>query len=712
MIPILFESTETAFTGNGLGRLTDCTRCEVTEERNGIYECAFDYPATGKMFDSLTIGRYIFVTHDDKKDPQAFQIYYRSAPLQGVVTFRAWHISYLLNNVILTPFTATSCADALDKMEVNTINSNPFSFFTDKAVSGPYTIDVPTPVRAALGGSSGSILDVYGTGEYEFDMWDVSLKVNRGSNHGVSIRYGKNLVSLDHQFDASNQYVAAVPYWKDVDGNVVSLDHAVYRTGSNSGRIITMDLSADFTDAPTTAQLESRAQTILDGSDNYEVQENIAIDFVMLWQTEEYKNFSNLQRVGLCDTVNIFYEKLGINATAKVIKVVYDSLRERYVQMELGKAKTSLSQQIMQTTATQLLGDVPNRSQMASAIDKATELIAGGFGGYIKFKYLSDGTPSEMLIMDTADESTATNIIRLNQNGLGFSTDGGVTYANAWTIDGVLNADFINTGVLSSPNNKFSLDMISGIVNMASANITGGSINIETNSQSSDVIKLAYDNPYINTHYENVMRSSSQKYSQTSTDANNNTNEYRTLVDGGLLTSSKYTNGTEVRSVQVQTDSVYVTDYSLGSMLSATSEYLRVSGLQGNSWQPWLALTMNGLQFYDSNGDPIALYPNAPSSFSITRDNLPSGGSDYSHGYRLGNVVTVQFAGHISAGTVRRRIASGLPSAPSEAYGVLCNTATKEAISVVITWGSTELLTDTVIASDGYYMGQIVYITG
>ena len=93
MIPILYDSTETTFAANGLGRLTDCTRCEVTEERNGIYECVFDYPATGKMFDKLTIGRYIFTTHDDKKDPQAFQIYYRSAPLQGVVTFRAWHIS-------------------------------------------------------------------------------------------------------------------------------------------------------------------------------------------------------------------------------------------------------------------------------------------------------------------------------------------------------------------------------------------------------------------------------------------------------------------------------------------------------------------------------------------------------------------------------------------------------------------------------------------
>ncbi len=39
MIPIIYESSETDFISNGLGRLRDCMSCEVTEERNGIYEC-------------------------------------------------------------------------------------------------------------------------------------------------------------------------------------------------------------------------------------------------------------------------------------------------------------------------------------------------------------------------------------------------------------------------------------------------------------------------------------------------------------------------------------------------------------------------------------------------------------------------------------------------------------------------------------------------
>ena len=34
----LHESTETSFTTNGLGTLSDAITCEVTEERNGEFE--------------------------------------------------------------------------------------------------------------------------------------------------------------------------------------------------------------------------------------------------------------------------------------------------------------------------------------------------------------------------------------------------------------------------------------------------------------------------------------------------------------------------------------------------------------------------------------------------------------------------------------------------------------------------------------------------
>ena len=449
MIPILFASSETSFTTNGIGRLADARKCEVTEERNGQYELVLEYPITGPLMSSIQNGAFIYATHDDTKVPQAFEIYNVSAPLEGFVKINAWHISYRLNSIIVAPFSAGSCSAAMGAIVTNSINTNDFTFWTDKSVTANFATTIPASVRSILGGTQGSILDVFGTGEYEFDMYTVKLHASRGTNRGVTIRYGKNLTKLEQTVDASNMFNAVVPYWTS-ENSTVSLDHLVVRTGETAGRAVVLDMSRAFETEPTTVELEAAAQTYVDANANYQVNENIKIDFVQLWQTEEYKDVANLQRVYLCDTVNIYYSKLGINATAKVIKVVYDTLRERYNSMELGAPRVSLAQQIQTEVSSSILAEVPSKSMMESAINSATQLISGGDGGYIKFHYSGDGTPTEMLIMDSMDESTAVHIIRLNQNGIGFSTDGGTTYSNAWTIDGNFVADFITSGTLNA----------------------------------------------------------------------------------------------------------------------------------------------------------------------------------------------------------------------------------------------------------------------
>lgn len=449
MVPILFASNETNFTDNGLGRLTDARSCEVTEERNGEYELVMEYPVNGALISYIVPGNYIYATHDCGGVPQAFQIYEVEQPLQGFVKVHAWHISYALNGIILGPFTASTCAAAVAAIPGASINTNPFTFWTDKSVTADFALTIPKSCRAVLGGTQGSILDVYGKGDYEFDMFTVKLHLNRGADRGVSIRYGKNLTSLDRDLDASNVFNAVVPYWTDKE-TTVTLDHTVVKTGETEGRAVALDLSDSFETAPDTDDLEAAAQAYIDRTDSYQLKENLKIEFVPLWQTEEYKSYANLQKVYLCDTVHIFYTKLGINVSAKCIKVVYDTLRERYTEMELGEPRTSLAQQIETDVVQPAISVLPSSSVIQSTINKATELITGGFGGYIKYKYLQDGTPSEILIMDTADEAAATNIIRLNQNGIGFSTDGGSTYDNAWTIDGHLNADFMDTGTLTA----------------------------------------------------------------------------------------------------------------------------------------------------------------------------------------------------------------------------------------------------------------------
>ena len=175
MIPILYEKTETTFTSEGLGRLSDCISCVATEERNGIYEVEFQYPVNGALFDEIQIGRIVACTHDEQGDIQPFDIYAKSEPINGVVTFRAHHISYRLNEITVKPFTAGSCVEALSKIDSQSVTTNPFTFWTNKSVTATFMSETPRKARAMLGGEDNSILDVYGTGEYEFDKFDVKF---------------------------------------------------------------------------------------------------------------------------------------------------------------------------------------------------------------------------------------------------------------------------------------------------------------------------------------------------------------------------------------------------------------------------------------------------------------------------------------------------------------------------------------------------------
>lgn len=446
MNPILYDASETAFTSNGIGRLTDCISCEVTEERNGIYELTMEYPMTGQHYADIMEGRIVFAPHDDTKDPQPFIIYRRSAPLNGIVTFDAYHLSYRLSEIAVQPFTAVSCPDAMSKIVSKSINTNPFTFDTSKTVVSPFEITVPRSVRSLLGGEQGSILDVYGKGEYEFDKWSVYLHLNRGQDRGVTIRYGKNLTDLTHEVDASGLYNAVIPYYQD-EHDTVMLPEWYVTTSLGDIRAMVLDLSDEFDDVPSEQDLRDAATAALTGG--MTPKENIEVSFIALWQTEEYKNFAALQRVLLCDTVTVEYPALGTSAKAQVIKVVYDALNERYTEMELGEAKKSLAQVIMDTAESAVMEKAASKGQMAVAIEYATQLIKGGYGGHVVIGTNADGEPNEIYIMDTADQATATDVIRMNVAGIGFSTTGiGGPYSSAWTIDGRFNADFIATGHL------------------------------------------------------------------------------------------------------------------------------------------------------------------------------------------------------------------------------------------------------------------------
>ena len=523
MIPILYEKTETAFTSQGLGRLGDCPRCLVTEERNGVYECEFDYPVTGVRFEDIEIGRIVAVTHDESGDIQPFDIYRKTEPIDGVVTFYAQHISYRMNGITVKPFTASSCADAFLKIPTNSIGDNPFSFWTDKAVSSDMEVEEPRALRSLLAGSEGSILDVYGTGEYEFDKFDVKLYLYRGTDTDVSIRYGKNLVDLENDVDAGDVYTAVVPFWAgDNDGTIVlvTLPEWYISSGylSPGGRevIIPMDLSDAFEDQPTTSQLREKATSRLANSSAWLPDQNIKVDFVQLWQTEEYKQFAPLQRLKLCDTCEIVVSMYDLDFRAKIIRTVWNVLTDRYDEMELGDKPATYADVLVkpvEEAVAKAIGDTKTviEAALANGIADAMEQIRGGMGGYIVQTVNAAGQPIELLVTDNLDLTQAVNIWRWNLGGLAHSSNGyNGPYDVAITQDGKINASMILTGVLSANliragiisdtggNNSWNLD--TGVFKTTDANgwiqIKDGIVGFYNNNNTrfASLVHAYYDN--------------------------------------------------------------------------------------------------------------------------------------------------------------------------------------------------------------------------
>ena len=489
MKPILYPAGETEFRNNGLGRLSEATKCLVTEERNGQYELEMQYPITGRHYKEIVEERIIAARHDDSDDIQPFRIYKITRPMNGIVTVSARHISYQLSKVAVMPFAANTCAEALAGMITNSVGDCPFTIWTDKLLQASFSVDVPSSFRSLLGGTTGSILDVYGPGEYEWDKFTVKFHTHRGSNQDVMIRYGKNLTDVKKTTDTSNLWTGILPYWAGTDeaeqAVLVTLpEKVIYSDMAESfvyRMVVPVDLSSAFQEQPTVEQLRSQAQAYVNANAADGIPASIDVSFVALWQTEEYKNWAPLQKLKLCDTVTVYHKGLGIENKAKIVSVTYDVILERYEKMTIGEVKTNLGDSIRQISE-EIKKDVPTSASVSQAISLATNILSGSTGGNIVINTNAKGQPVEILSMNTADIKTATKIIKIDKNGISVSKAG---YSGAFTVlldidgkldaaalKGIIDAALIKSGTLSDKQSNVIWNMVNGTFTGKNVTIT------------------------------------------------------------------------------------------------------------------------------------------------------------------------------------------------------------------------------------------------
>lgn len=546
MKPILFAKDATNFNTNGLGTL-DAISCLITEERNGVFELELTIAEASLHASEIEMTSIILAKVPDKQNKQAFRVYKITKPINGIFKVYAQHISYQLSFIPCMPFSvlasATACNDTLQGLKTNAVESCPFTFLTDVTTVASYTQEAPASIRSRLGGVAGSVLDNFG-GEFDWNNYEVSLLAHRGVTvPQVTLRYGKNITDLNQEENIADTITGIVPYWQSSDGETtVTLPEKVinsqYASAYPYKRTVPFDFSQAFDEEPTQAQLRAKAQAYMNASGVGVPKVSIKLSFVELADTEEYKDIAPMQQVKLCDNVSVFFEKLNISTTAEVVKYVYDVLLERYDSVEIGSLRSTLSSTInANSEGIKALDNNTRRmfksysAEVSELVDEATAWLTSG-DGYVVATKDNDGNWKEILFMDTPDVATAINVLRINQNGIGFSSTGVAgPYTQAWTLDGKMviggtNAPSITVYDNSTPPKILFQISASGMQwNAANSSMTTGglltavgailqgatltSTNDDNKTLKIDNGKLSFDNDAAALRYRRFGKSSS-----------------------------------------------------------------------------------------------------------------------------------------------------------------------------------------------------------
>ena len=501
MKPILMDNKKTLDVlandkTNGLGRLNDCVELLVTEHLNGQYTATMKYPVSGIHFNEIELQGIIKLSANQFDEPQLFRIVNVSKPLNGIVEYELNHITYDLSYTSVAPFTSDYVRPTLVALWDNMTGGKSFSISTDindsTHIIHKFKNEKPQSCRALFGGQEGSLIDIFG-GEYHYDNLKVELLAKRGADHGVKIKYGKNLTDITQDETNENVYTHVIPYAQDSNKNTIIGDTiTLFNVAESKMRILNLDLSDKFQGENgeetkiTVKDVNREAHYYVERNNLTEPRVSLDVSFLDLSQTVEYANIAPLETVSLGDTVYVDYPALGVSAKARVIEYEWDSLRERYNSVEIGDAKARLSTTIAEidSKSDSYYSDLfdqaaNNKTFLQSAIEHASELLKGAYGGHIVIGTNADGQPNEIYAMDTDDVSTAKKVLRFNMNGIGGSTTGiNGTYNVAILTEGTINADAITTGtlraglikagVLSDPSGKNYWNMETGEISISS----------------------------------------------------------------------------------------------------------------------------------------------------------------------------------------------------------------------------------------------------
>ena len=455
--PILYEANTIDFNNNGLGALTEAMFSQVTEERNGIFELSVVYPMSGKLYDRISEHMLLKVKPNKVDDPHVFRIYSLQIDsiAQTVSIDASTKSNELVNNLVKDlAIENTTPQVALDLMKQFLVLPTDYDFISDITSSNSTHWTNRNPLNC-IAGEEGSLVDVFG-GEIKRGNRTIWLYANRGVDNPNIIRHGKNLQGFTVEYSTKGMTTAILPYFNEkieessetqmMYGDIV---YSQYANNYPLLYLVAMDYSSEeeVTNLATLNTKASRYFTEHNGIDKPSM--SATVDMQDLSDSSEYKRFKSLEHIQLCDAVTVYSKKHKVNLKAKVTKIIFDTLLEKNVSLELGSIRTSLTDSIKQGY-TETIQDL--QQNIYQTIEKAAngknrvfrgveEPITGMIKNDVWYKPVNDGE-IEMYVFDGA----TWNKEAYSADSLG----GTVNFANINAIN--LNLDALTTATITGAN--------------------------------------------------------------------------------------------------------------------------------------------------------------------------------------------------------------------------------------------------------------------
>lgn len=467
----LFDVTDKTFQTNG-DKVIIPTRAIVHKEDNGSFFLSLE--TNLQYVDDLTEGRVIVAN-----TPQGNQVFRINNVEKNKhkISCKCNHVFYDSMNYLIEDSYVyqMDCNSALDHLNSATSDTSPFTTISDIANINSYRC-----VRTSLYDAIKTVVERWG-GHLVRDNWSIGVNENIGQDNGVTVRYAKNLkeITCTENWDLVVTKLLPTGY----DGIMLNaLDSSVdkYVYSENQYDIpytktihFEQDIEEDNYKDEETGEVDEIAykQALIDDL-RQQAQQYVTTNSIPQVNYTLSANLEKITDVG--DTVEVIDERLGINILTNVIAFDYDCILDKYIEVEFGNFTPQLSG--LMSTITNTINETVEqetnivRVSLGEDLEDATSRIWGVLGNsYVIYE------GDKILVVDKLPKETATNVIMINNGGIGFSNTGiNGTFNSAWTIDGTMNMQNIN------------------VINLTADLIKGGTLKLGSNLNQLGILEL-YD---------------------------------------------------------------------------------------------------------------------------------------------------------------------------------------------------------------------------